>query len=82
MTYDFDTTVQGIPCGVVVTHYLDVPGSFSRNAASDVDYYGFTECDWHIVDRRGRKAEWLERKLSEEDERRISKEVDRYMEQR
>lgn len=32
---------------IVVDHALRVPGSFAFNAASDVDYYGFEELDWH-----------------------------------
>lgn len=76
---DFETTVCGIPCGVVITHYLDVPGSFNRNANSDVDYYGLTECDWYLVDRKGYKAKWLEKKLTNKDIDRINYEIEKYM---
>lgn len=55
--------VCGIPCKIEVTHYR--AGSMSRNAPSDVDYYG--ECEYIILDSRGRYAEWLERKMSDRD---------------
>jgi hypothetical protein len=76
---DFETAVAGIPCGVVIESYTAVAGSFSRNAASDLDYYGYTECDWRLVDRRGYPAAWLEKKLSSDDESRIEGEISAYM---
>lgn len=76
---DIETTVAGIPCLVRVTHYLKVPGCFSHNADSDLDYYGYTEAEWHICDQRGRKADWLERKLTRRDEERILDEIDEAM---
>lgn len=55
-------TISGIPCLIGVTHYLKVNGSHSYNAPSDMDYHGYTECDYDILDRKGYPAAWLERK--------------------
>lgn len=60
--------VAGIPCLVGVTEYVSVKGSFSHHAASDLDYYGYTECSWELLDRRGRRATWLDRKLTADGE--------------
>lgn len=71
----FDTYICGIPCQVKVTRYLVVKGSYSRDAASDMDYYGYTEMDYEILDRRGYPAAWLESKLTEGERRRIEDEI-------
>lgn len=71
-----DTRVCGIPCIVRVTHYECVPGSGSRwSAASDLDYYGWEECEYDILDRRGRPAPWLERKMTDAERERIDMEI-------
>lgn len=77
---DLDTRIGGIPCIVRVTHYERVAGSFSHNAPSDVDYYGYTDSDWDVLDRRGRKADWLAKKLTADDVQRIESEIARAFE--
>lgn len=62
----FPSTISGIPCQIEVTRYLCVPpwrGS-AQTCPSDLDYYGYTEIEFRVLDRRGRPAAWLERKLS------------------
>jgi hypothetical protein len=76
---DFYTTVSGIPCGIIVDNYLKVTGSYSHSAPSDVDYHGFIERDWHVVDMKGYPAQWLQKKLTDKDFERIDAEVDEYM---
>jgi len=71
---EIETRVAGIPCIVAVEEYFE--GSFNYNAASDVDYYG--SCSWVVLDRRGRPAPWLERKLDRDECRRIDAEVAEY----
>lgn len=61
---EIDATISGIPCIIRVTHYHRQEGSYSYNAPSDYDYYGFTELDYDILDRKGYPAAWLERKLT------------------
>lgn len=62
---------------VRVTHFVEVkpwrgPAS---TCPSDWDYYGYTEMDWFVCDRRGRPAPWLERKLTDNDRQRIEDEI-------
>ena len=67
------TTISGIPCRVEVTHY-------HRQKANDQadnpdDYHGYVEVEFDVLDRRGRPAPWLEKKLSADDNRRIEAEL-------
>ena len=67
MTYitEIETRVAGIPCIIGVTHFESVKGNGNCwTAASDLDYYGYTECEFEVLDSRGRKAAWLERKIT------------------
>ena len=72
--------LQGIPCLIGVIEYSRVDGSFSYNADSDLDYYGYTECDWRILDQRGRPAPWLKKKIDAKEESFINEVVNNYME--
>lgn len=63
---EIETNISGIPALVKVIHFNQVQGSYSHNAPSDYDYYGYTEMDYEICDRRGRPAPWLERKLTDQ----------------
>jgi hypothetical protein len=47
-------------------------------ADSDWDYYGYTESDWEVCDRRGRPAPWLERKLTAKEADKINDLVSNY----
>jgi hypothetical protein len=60
----FETTIVGIPCQIAVTDFTSVKGSFDMNASSDLDYHGYTECDYLVLDRKGYKAGWLEKKIT------------------
>lgn len=60
---EIDARVAGIPCLIGVTEFNRTSGSYSYNAPSDHDYYGYTEVEFDVLDRRGRPAAWLERKL-------------------
>ena len=60
---ELDARVAGIPCLIGVINYERHKGSMSYNAPSDLDYYGWTEVEFDVLDRRGRPAAWLERKL-------------------
>ncbi len=71
-----ETRVAGIPCIVGVTHFESVAGD--SRADSDWDYYGYTESEWEVCDRRGRPAPWLAKKLSSSDESRIEEEIAEY----
>lgn len=72
-----ETRVAGIPCRVVIDYFYHQPpfrGSPYR-CDSDLDYFGYTEVEWHLVDRKGYPAPWLERKLTRADEDRIRAEL-------
>jgi isopentenyldiphosphate isomerase len=74
---EIKTQIAGIPC-LVYARISAVEGSYSRNAVSDWDYYGWEEIDFDVLDRRGRPAPWLERKLTSDDVRRIEDEIIAY----
>lgn len=63
--------VSGIPCLIGVVSHESVRGSMSYSASSDLDYYGYSESAFHVLDRRGRRAEWLERKLNAKQEQEV-----------
>ena len=73
---EIETTVAGIPCIIGVSQYSSVAGD--SRADSDWDYYGYTECDWQVLDRRGRPAPWLAKKLTSKIEAAIEAEIDGY----
>ena len=72
---EIETRVAGIPCIVGVTYFESVRGSYNYHAASDWDYHGYTECEFEVLDRRGRKAPWLERKLTDKIINEIEQEI-------
>jgi hypothetical protein len=75
-----ESSINGIPCQIKVTSYNRVKGSMSYNAPSDMDYYGYTEMEWEILDRKGYPASWLEKKISDRENDRIEQAIIDYME--
>lgn len=73
-----DSRIAGIPCLIDVTSYDRLEGSYSRNAASDQDYYGWVNVEFQVCDRNGRPAPWLERKMTDQDYSRICAEIESY----
>lgn len=65
---DFETRVSGIPCGVVVLQYRDASGWSSNPEMTEPDDHEF---EFILVNARGYRIEWLERKLTEADYHRI-----------
>lgn len=74
-----ESHIQGIPCLIEITYFNKVKGD-SSTWASDWDYYGYTESEWNVLDRRGYRAAWLEKKLTDPDRKRIDMEIDNFME--
>lgn len=68
---EIEHRVAGIPCIIGVISYEHTPGTYSSRADNDCEYYGWTETDWEILDRRGRKAAWLERKMTNKEKENI-----------
>lgn len=60
----YPVTVAGIPAFADVTRYHhQEPWRGSAHACpSDLDYYGFTELEFDLYDRKGYRAKWLEAK--------------------
>jgi hypothetical protein len=69
--------IAGVPCLIGVTGYLYQPPckGHPSTCASDWDYYGYEEIEWEILDRRGKPAPWLERKLTKTDREEITREL-------
>lgn len=71
---EFETRIAGIPCICHVTHYTPViPGRFSGPPEDCYPDEG-GEFEFEVLDRNGRPAPWLERKLTSEDEDRLYQE--------
>jgi len=58
-------------------YYVKLPNYIDD--ASDWDYYGYTDMDFTVLDRKGYKAPWLERKMTSEDVIRIQEEAICYL---
>lgn len=72
--------VAGIPCLIGVASFTKVPpwrGS-PWTCPSDWDYYGYTDMEWEVLDRRGRRADWLARKLNARACAEIESDIERY----
>ena len=70
---DFDTTVAGIPCGVVITSYVGArpwrQHTFAGAGPGDCDAPEDEEVEWLLVDSKGYLAMWLEEKMNRTDRR-------------
>lgn len=60
-----DTRIAGIPAKVGVKHIYRQAGSFLQNEVSDLDYNGYLQFEYDLLDMRGKRAFWLERKLTD-----------------
>lgn len=68
---DLHTKICGIPCIAAVIEY---------DMGDDDEGTLCGRMNWVICDRKGYKADWLEKKMSKKDEARISDEVIYFME--
>ena len=64
---EIEHRVAGIPCLIGVISYETEPQTW--------DDPGYTEMEWDILDRRGRLAPWLERKVTAKDEASIEEAI-------
>ena len=73
---DFETTVAGIPCGVVITSYSGArpfrQHTFAGAGPGDCDPPEYEDVEWRLVDGDGYPAGWLEEKLNDDDVTRIT----------
>lgn len=70
-----NTRIAGIPAKVGVTHVYRQRGSRLQNEVSDLDYHGYVEFDYDVLDTQGKRAFWLERKLTDEMRSEIERQI-------
>lgn len=70
---EFETTVRGIPCTIVITYYH--PGSDMVREGPMAGPEEPPSVDWVILDRKGYEANWLHKKLTDNDEHNIYEEA-------
>ena len=77
---EFKTKVCGIPCTVVVTLYrAAIPMRIYGSGYGDCDPPEPEEFEFHLLDRKGYSAKWLEAKLTHADEQRIYEDFQKYL---
>lgn len=79
--HQFHSQVAGIPCLIGIESYHKVaPWKGSpQSCPSDMDFYGYEENVWEVLDRKGYAAPWLNKKLKTADVQRIEVEVSEYL---
>ena len=63
----FSTAVEGVPCQIGVLNYERHEPMTAQQAHSDVEFYGYTETDYVVLDRGGKPAPWLQEKIKGDD---------------
>ena len=77
---EFESRVCGIPC-IIRVKYWEVYIPAQRSGPPERCYPAEGgEGAWEILDRNGRPAAWLERKMTDDDRYRIDEEVFNHME--
>jgi len=75
---EIESRVAGIPCLIGVIDWEAYVPAYT-SGPTDRCYPSEGGCgSWEVLDRRGRKAAWLERKLTDKDTSRIEQEVGEY----
>lgn len=77
---EIDTHIAGIPCQIKIDSYV-YQKPLGPRADSDYDCYGYSECEYTVLDRKGYPAAWLERKMTDLDRERIENEIEEYKEE-
>ena len=71
----FDSRISGIPCQIKVGTYIPyVPMQVYGTGFGDADAPVLPEMEFEVLDRKGYKASWLEKKLTAADEERLLEE--------
>ena len=70
---EFNWRIAGIPCIVAVLYYhVGSPESSDGMLAGPKE---LPDADWVLFDTKGRRAEWLERKLTRDDKDEVLTEI-------
>lgn len=71
----FTTKIAGIPCKCeVLYHVKPEPMRITGSGYGDAEPPVLEDIEFEILDRRGRKAPWLARKLTQADDYRLMEE--------
>ena len=71
----FTTKIAGIPCKCEVTYHVKPePMRITGSGYGDAEPPVLEDIEFEILDRRGRKAPWLARKLTQADDYRLMEE--------
>ena len=71
----FTTKIDGIPCQCeVIYHVKPEPMRITGSGYGDAEPPVLEDIEFEILDRRGRKAPWLARKLTQADDYRLMEE--------
>jgi hypothetical protein len=71
--------IKGIPALIGLIRYSKIKGSGWYDDASDIDFHGGVDSVWNILDRRGRRAPWLENKMNQIDCYMVEQAIDEFM---
>jgi hypothetical protein len=77
---DIDVRVCGIPAIARVLHYRPYEPAYRRGHPDNWEPASPPEIDFEILDRRGRPAPWLDRKLNNEARARLERGLIEYLE--
>jgi len=63
----FEFHIAGIPCLIRVDDYRIISPwrSGIESCPSDLDYYGYEDCEYSVLTKRGDEAEWLRNKITD-----------------
>jgi hypothetical protein len=75
---EIETTVAGIPCIVAVTHYEGYVPAYTSGAPENCYPAEGGWGEYEILDRKGYRAAWLERKITDGVDREIQNEIFNY----
>ena len=76
---EFTSTVDGIPCIIKVSYFVDLPAKILDIPGNC--YPAEFEFEFEVLDRKGRRAVWLERKLTLNDNERLAAEFIEHIEE-
>jgi|ERR1035437_6923737 hypothetical protein len=68
-----EASIQGIPCLIEVDTCNVVKGN--SRADNPNDYYGYADIEFTVYDRKGYRAVWLEKKMTDEDREAIEEKI-------
>lgn len=77
---DIQTRVAGIPCVVRVTYFAPADMGCTGGEADFWRPPSPPDIEYHVLDRRGRPAPWLDRKLTNEARARLERDLIEYLE--